>query len=185
MSYRWIVVCGVLAIVTGCSRQDSPPKTVDGKPAAGKSDNVKVDSGKAEGEIRTAFADLQAALKEGSGAKLWDLLDTDSQEDANRAAKLVQEAYAKAKGPDQAEMEKGLALSGKDLANLSGKVYLQSKRFLGKYHEIPGSKLDRVVVQGDSATLHYIEDDGDKEKLTYNRQQGRWKVSLAMPKAAE
>jgi hypothetical protein len=42
-----------------------------------------------------------------------------------------------------------------------------------------------VDVQGDNATLHYLEPDGDKEKLIFLREAGQWKVWLTMPRAGQ
>jgi hypothetical protein len=61
-------------------------------------------------------------------------------------------------------------------------MLIKTKRFLGKYDEIPDSKITGITVQGESATLNYLEPDGDKEKLIYTRQDGKWKVAMPMPK---
>jgi hypothetical protein len=109
--------------------------------------------------------------------KLWALLDADGQADAERAARAVREAYAKDKD------EKRYGLPGKELAELTGKGYLKTGLFLGKHHEIPGSKIEKVTVAGDQATVFYEEDDGDHEKLKFVREGGKWKVTaLDMPK---
>ena len=49
----------------------------------------------------------------------------------------------------------------------------------GPWTEVTTLKTD---VQGDKATVNYLESDGDKEKLTLVKEDGKWKVSLAMPK---
>ena len=141
--------------------------------------------GNDEGAVREAVSAFQAALKARDADKLWQLLDAESRADAERAAQAVRDAYAKA-GPEQkAEQEKALGLPGAELATLTGTGFLKTKRFHGKYDELPDSTLDRVTVQGDSATVAYTEPDGDKEKLTLVRQEGQWKVSVPMPKAAQ
>jgi hypothetical protein len=37
-----------------------------------------------------------------------------------------------------------------------------------------------VDIQGDNATVYYLEWDGDKEKAIFVRQQGEWKAWLTM-----
>jgi hypothetical protein len=138
--------------------------------------------GKAEDEIKEAFGQLQGALKAKDAAKIWALLDSDTQTDAEKAAKKVKAAYQKANDKEKTEHEKNLGLAAEDFAKLDGPLLIKTKRFLGKYDEIPGSKITGVTVQGESATLNYLEADGDKEKLTYARQSGKWKVALPMPK---
>jgi hypothetical protein len=135
-----------------------------------------------EGAVRAAFAAFQAALEARDADKLWGMLDEDSRAEAERAAKALQGAYEKADAAAKAEQEKALGLTGPELAALTGPGFLKSNRFHGKYHEIPGSKVEKVTVQGDRATVNYVEDDGDKEKLTLVRQGGAWKLSLPMPK---
>jgi hypothetical protein len=137
---------------------------------------------KGEDEVREAFAAFQAALKAKDAEKLWTLLDAESQADAERAAQAVKAAYEKAGADDKAQQEKALGLSSTELSSLSGRGFLKSKRFHGKYDELPGSKIDKITIQGDSATVNYTETDGDKEKLTLVRQEGRWKVTVPMPR---
>jgi hypothetical protein len=135
-----------------------------------------------EEAVRKAFADFQAALKARDPEKIWGLLDDDSRAEADRAAKDIHDAYAKADAAGKAETEKALGLSAAELAALDGKGFLKTSRFHGKYHEVPDSKVEKVVVQGDKATLTYVEEDGDKEKLSFVKQAGQWKVSVPMPK---
>lgn len=142
-------------------------------------------SAKEEGAVRQTVAAFQTALKERDADKLWQLLDTESRADAERAAKAIQAAYAKATAEDKAEQEKALGLPGAELSGLPGKDFLKTKRFHGKYDELPDSKIEKVTVQGDQATVAYVEPDGDKEKLTLVRQEGQWKLSVPMPKAGQ
>jgi hypothetical protein len=135
-----------------------------------------------ETPVREVVAELQAALKARDDAKVWKLLDGDSQADADRVAKTIQGDYVKASAETKAEQEKALGLSAAELTSLTGIGFLKTKRFRGKYDELPDSKIDAVTVQGDKATVAYTEPDGDKEKLTLVRQENRWKVSLPMPK---
>jgi hypothetical protein len=129
-----------------------------------------------EDDVRATFATYQAALKSGDPEKIWPLLDSDTQAGADKAAKTFREQYEKANEADKAKLEKSLGLKAEEMAKLTGKVYLKSKRFLGKYDEIPGSKLTKVTIKGDEATVDYTEEDGDKEKLQMVRQGGKWKV---------
>ncbi len=143
-------------------------------------------AGKASGEeaVRQAFVAFQTALKERKAEQMWDLLDTESQADAEQAAQAIRSAYMKATPAEKAEQEKALGLSGAELAELKGPGFLRTRRFHGKYDELPDSKIDKIVVQGNSATVSYVEPDGDQEKLTLLLQQGQWKPSVPMPRTA-
>jgi hypothetical protein len=134
-----------------------------------------------EAAVREKFAELQAAIKDHDSDKLWALLDARSRADAERAAKDIQTAHAQAGAEEKTKQEESLGLNGDELAKLTGMGFLKSKRFHGKYHELPDSQIEKVVVQEDSATIHYLEPDGDKEKAILVRQGGQWKVWLTMP----
>jgi hypothetical protein len=155
------ILCVALAL--GCSKAPDSP------------------SANEEAAVRAQFAALQAAIKDSDADKIWPLLDSRSQADAERVAKSVQASYAKATPAEKAEMENSIGMNGSELAVLSGKDYLKTKRFQRKYHDMPGSTIQKVVIQGDSSTVHYLESDGDKEKAIFVRQQGEWKVWLTMP----
>ena len=132
--------------------------------------------------MREAWTALQSAIKNKDADKIWNLLDSDTQADATLAARKVQAVYTKAKAREKAEHEKVLGLSAAELTDLKPVLLFKSKRFHGKYYEIPDSKLEDVSVQGDRATLKYLEPDGDKEKLNYVKQDGKWKVGMPLPK---
>jgi hypothetical protein len=155
----------ILSCLAGCSR----PTDNAAPPAKG------------DEEVRATFVAFQQTLKAKDADKLWSLLAADSQADAERKAKSVRDAYAKANPKERAEQEKTLGLASAELESLKGVGFLKSKRFLGKYDEIPGSKVDKIDVKGDKAVVNYIEDDGDKEKLELIREQGKWKVVVPMP----
>jgi hypothetical protein len=138
--------------------------------------------GKAEDDVKAAFGQLQGAIKAKDNGKIWDLLDSDSQADAERTAKVVKGQHKKSNEKDKSEQEKTLGLSAAEFAKLDGKLLLKTTVFLAKCDEIPGSKITGVNIQGTTATLNYEEADGDKEKLTYSRQDNKWKVALPMPK---
>jgi hypothetical protein len=156
-----------VALALGCSKTPNKP------PAAQPANE--------EAAVRAQFAALQAALKDGDADKLWMLLDSRSQADAERVAKSVQATYAKGAPAEKTELEKALGLNEAELAALTGKDYLKTKRFQAKYRDVPGSTIEKIVTQGDSSTVHYLESDGDKEKAIFVRQQGEWKVWLTMP----
>jgi hypothetical protein len=130
-------------------------------------------------EVVTAF---QAALEARDAAKLWSLLDSESRSDAERSAKAIQDAYAKASPKEKTDQEEALGLPGTELAALTGTGFLKTKRFHGKYHDVPGSTIDKVNIKGDTAKVDYTEEDGDKENLQLVRQDGQWKLSLPMPR---
>jgi hypothetical protein len=140
----------------------------------------KKDSGQ-EQAVRQTFTAFQDAVKAKDGAKLWDLLAKESQGDAEQKAKEIAAAYQKATPEGKAEQEKALGLSADELAKLSAPAYLKSNRFYGANHEVPGSKIDSVSMQGDEATVSYIEEDGDKVKLSFVREGDKWKAVVKMP----
>jgi len=150
--------------------------------SAGCSGTAGTSSGD-EKQVRQAFTALQEALKAKDAEKIWGLLDADGQADAESRARAVRDAYAKASPAEKAKQEKQLGLPGKELSTLKGIGYLKTRLFLGKHHEIPDSEIEKVTVQGDQATVFYVEEDGDHEKLKLVREGGKWKVSnLDMPK---
>lgn len=132
--------------------------------------------------VREKFAQLQSAMKNGDADKLWSLLDARSRADAEKIAKDIQTTYNKAEIEEKAKHEEVLGLKGTELAELNGKGFLKTKRFQKRYDEVPEGKIDKVVIQGDSATIYFLEPDGDKEKAILVRQDGQWKVWLTMPK---
>ena len=143
-----------------------------------------------EEQVRGKFVALQGALKaliakpDGADTRaVFDLLHTDSQLDADRVAKSVSERYAKADDAAKAKMAEKLGMPGDQVATLSGPNYLRSKVFLsGKTAEIPGSKFDKINFERDKAWVHYIEDDGDREKLELAREDRQWKIILPIPR---
>jgi hypothetical protein len=140
-----------------------------------------------EDDVRDAFQALQKAIKAKDTDAIWGLLDKDSQSDANRAAKAVQAAFGKASDDKaKADFEKRYGLSAKELGDMNGKLFVKSNRFQGKYHELPGSKIDKITVKGEKAQVNYTEEDGDKEMLKLVRaKDGPWKAVMPMPKAVD
>jgi len=129
-------------------------------------------------DVKTVFLAFQAALKVADHEKLWSLLDTKARAETDAYAKIVQATYGKSNDDEKAKLEKAFGLSADEMNKLTGKLYLKSKPFLKKYHEVPGSKVDKVTVEGDKAAVNYIEEDNDKEKLELVRQDGKWKLSI-------
>jgi hypothetical protein len=156
------------AFVVGCSTKAVDRVTPDEEPS-----------------VRARFADLQSAFKNHDIDKLWSLLSDKSQADAERAAKDIQNAYTKASAEEKTKLDETLGLKETEVAELTGKGFLKSKRFQKKYDEVPESKIDQVEVQGDSATIYFLEPDGDREKAILVRQDGQWKVWLTMPRVRQ
>src|SRR5215471_16751396 len=119
-------------------------------------------------DVTRTFEAFQAALKAKDAAKIYPLLDNASQKAANTRALFIKAAYNKASAAQKAKWEKSLGLPGTELAKLTGQGFLKTKRFQAKYDEVPGSKIQKVTVQEDRATVFYIEPDEDKEKLQLN-----------------
>jgi hypothetical protein len=65
-----------------------------------------------EAAVRAQFTALQAGVQDGDADKLWSLLDSRSQADAERVAKAVRASYAEATPAEQAEMDNAIALTG-------------------------------------------------------------------------
>lgn len=169
----WPVVVVIAMCLIGCSSPTSVNKTKDG----GK---------QAEEEIKLAFAALQTAIKAKDADKIWDLLAKDRQDDADAEAKAVKEAFGKLDAGAKTDFAKKLELSEKELADINGRLYVKSAAFYkGETDEMPGSKLDKVVVSGESATVHYTEDGGkgEKEKRSVVHEKGQWRFALPIPKA--
>ena len=138
-----------------------------------------------DAQITQAFKALQTAIKAKDADKIWELLAKESQGEADREAKFVKDAFAKANDKEKVEYEKKLELTAKELADITGKLYIKSKGFYGKYHEIPDSKVKKITVKGDSGTVRYIEEDNDEVNQEVVREQGKWKFVMAIPKATE
>jgi hypothetical protein len=134
-----------------------------------------------EKRVRETFAAFADAVKAKDGARIWKILDKDSQTAANRAARTLKATYENAGADGKAKLEKATELTGPDFAKLTGESFLKSKGFYGKYHEVPGSKIDTVVIDGSKATVNYTEEDGDKEKLRLVKDGEQWKVTAPMP----
>jgi hypothetical protein len=134
-----------------------------------------------EDDVKAAFAAFQTALKSGDADKIWPLLDAATQANADKVAAVHRTAYGKLGAADKAKLEKQYKLTAAEMAGLTGKIYVKSHRFLGKYDEIPTSKFDKATVDGDKAIVNYTEADGDKVKLDLIRKDGKWLVNIRIP----
>src|SRR5262245_39426062 len=148
--------------------------------------------------VRQEFNRLKAALaalseaKTGADDYVWELLGRDSQAAAEKQAKIVKGAYAKLADQGKAEMEKRIGLSAKELTNMNGKTFVKSHIFQKKYHKVPKSEVSKITVNGNTATLVFI--DPDKNTVTVGLVcpepssqplVDRWKFNLEIPNAEE
>ncbi len=134
-----------------------------------------------DAELRARFAEVQTAVKDRDGDKLWTLLDARSRGEAEKAAQKLKEGYAKATPDDQAKLQETHGLSKEELIGLTPQRYLKSRKLSTKYEDLPGSKVERVAREGENATLYYLEPDGDHEKAIFLREDGKWKIWLRIP----
>jgi hypothetical protein len=153
----------VLALLVGCSKTGTTDKGV-------------------EAPVRQVFEEFGTALKTKDAAKMWALLDPDTQAEATKMAQEIQEHYVKASKEQQAEWDTNLGLTSAEVSGMTGQGIVRTKRFLGKYEEIPESKIQNVVIKGEVANVHYLEPDGDKAILVVKHKEGKWKVAPDLPK---
>jgi hypothetical protein len=132
-----------------------------------------------ESKVKAAFEDVQKALKAKDADKIWGLLDSTSQKDADRAAKAWQDKLAKAE-PDQ--IKKDLGISAEELPKLTGKSFLKTEAFFEKEIDelAKSTKIETIKVEGDKATVSYKDPKGETDKVAFARQDGQWKVRLSM-----
>jgi hypothetical protein len=165
----------VLALIAGCSSKPAGPAPTAA--TAGPSEDESA-------QVRRRFAELEAAIKAHDAGRIWDLLCTRSQSDAERIARAARDAYAKA-GPDEkTQQAQAFGLSDQQLTELTGKDVINGKRFRKKFDDLPGSKVEGVSVEKESATIRYTDTEGDHEKLIFLRQGGAWKAWLTIPRLA-
>jgi hypothetical protein len=127
---------------------------------------------------------LQKAVKEENIDAVWDLLDPDTQEDAEEQAKKAQELYASGDALLRKDLEKRHEFKAGDFANLNGRNYVRSKLFWEEIEDLPASRIRGVSVDGDKAEVAYTEPDGKDETLELTRVDGKWKVVVDVPTAA-
>ena len=72
------------------------------------------------------------------------------------------------------------------IEKVSSKDWKRFERFLSSAKELEelaeSKKIENVKVEGEQATVEYVEPNGEKEKLKFVRQEGQWKVRLPVPK---
>jgi hypothetical protein len=134
----------------------------------------------AEKEVRDRFKELQAAIRSKDSAKVWLMVSTKTQEGAAKVAKGIQDKYAKANDAGKAKLEKAVGLPKDTLAKMAGQDYFKTPAFIEKYGELADAKtvIEKVVIKGDKATVHYIEPDNDKVTVVLVRQDKEWKAEL-------
>src|SRR5438552_3771581 len=87
--------------LAGCSsKPQGEERKTTGEPPESTRPGV-TESAQSE-EVKKVFKDFQAALKANDAEKIWALLDSDSQGDAEREARKVRNAFNKATPADQA-----------------------------------------------------------------------------------
>ena len=138
-----------------------------------------------EAEVRRKFGELQAAMAKKDTEKIWALLSTKSQSEAEKTAKEARTFYAKASADEKAKLAESLGIKEAEIKDLTGPGMLKTKRFRKKYDELHESKIEKVVIQGDNATVHFLEPDGDHEKAILLRQDKQWMFWLAIPKLSK
>lgn len=135
-------------------------------------------------EVEQAFQKLQKVIEREDAAGIWALLTKDARDDAEREARAMKEGFLAMSDTNKPAYEKKSRLSAEELAKMTGQTYLKSAFFFtGEVEELTESKLDRIVVTGDTATVYYVEDNGEKERLPAAREEGLWRFAMPIPKA--
>jgi hypothetical protein len=160
----------LLAVAAGCARGPANPAPPAGQPAD------------AEASVREKFQELQAAYKARDTERIWTLIAGKSQAEAEAQAKVLRTAYEKADAGKRTQMEKDEGLSGQELARLTGKTFLRTSRFHHKQNEVATSTIERVTAGPDTATVYYLEQDDDHEKMHFFLEDGQWKAWITIKK---
>jgi hypothetical protein len=134
-----------------------------------------------EPQIRARFTQFQKALEEHHAERLWAMLSNKTQTDAERAARTLRAEYQKADAATKERLAKELGLSASELTQLTGRDLVKTKAFHKRYAEVREGKYDRADVQGDNATVHFHDEEGDQEKVIMLREEGQWKLWLKLP----
>ena len=134
-----------------------------------------------DGELKEAFTAYQKALKDKNAERLWDMLSTQARADADRVTQQIRGTFVRANAEVKAKLAKDLGLTMSEMANLKVKDYLRTPRFVGAkpQDEIPKSKFEGATIEGEKATVKYVEPDDRKRELRFVREGKRWKVSPA------
>jgi hypothetical protein len=142
--------------------------------------NISAAGGAEETEVRERFKQLQNAILAKDPPRIWSMISSKTQDAASKVAKGIQQKYAKADAAGKDKLEKAVGLSKDSLAKMAGPDYFKTLYAIEKYGELadPKTKIEKVVVKGDKATVHYIEPDNDKVTLVFVRQDKEWKAEL-------
>jgi hypothetical protein len=182
---RSIPWCGcvgflVLVFVPGCGDRPADPAA----PTA-PAKSAEESGPEAEKTVRGRFKEVQEAVKLRDTNKVWGLLSKKSRAEAEQSARDNRASYEQADPQERTKLDEALGLSGPEVAGLTGPGMLRTKRFLRKYNELPESEVEKVTVQGDTATVYWLEPDGDHEKTVFLREDGQWKAWLWIPRASK
>jgi hypothetical protein len=134
-----------------------------------------------EPQLRARFDQFQKALREQDSERLWTMLSSQTQADAERVARSLHVEYEKADAATKAQLVKELGLPDAKLAQLTGRDLVKTKPFQKRYEEVREGKYEKASVQGDNATVHFRDEEGDQEKLILLREEGQWKLWLKIP----
>ncbi len=164
----WLL--GPVLLLSGCGKPSSTAPAPGGPAAA---------SGE-EKQVTAALNTLQLALQSRDPERIWPLLDTKTQQDAEAAARAWKKAYADA---DVTELSQTLGIGRGELEKLTGRNFAQTSVFYEKGIDTlaHSSKVDAIKVEGDQATVDYREPKGDAKSVTFHREGGKWKARLSMP----
>ena len=131
--------------------------------------------------LHQKFNEIQQSVK-AKDADSWNLVSAKTQKDADKIGKEVRETYRKASPDEKRKQEQTLGLSAADVQELAGRGFIKSAGVWKKYRDLPGSSITRVTITGDSATVNYLETDGDREKMLFLREGNEWKAWLILPR---
>jgi len=135
-----------------------------------------------EAAIRDNWKELQVAIAKKDTGKIWSLVSSKAKAEADKVAAEAKDEHAKLDAAGKAKQAKQTGVPAATLAKMTGQDYFKSSAFMEKYVEVSDSKIDKIVVSGDKATLHYIEEDMDKRQLEYVKQDNAWKADVVVSK---
>jgi hypothetical protein len=136
--------------------------------------------GQAETDVRARFKQLQDAINAKDSAKVWAMSTTKTQEAATKVAKGIQDKFAKANDAGKDKLAKIVGLPKDAVAKMTGQDYFKTPAFNEKFSELadPKTKIEKVVLKGDKATVHFIEPDNDKVTIDFVVQDKEWKAEI-------
>ncbi|MFN4257905.1 MAG: hypothetical protein ACK4RK_01305 [Gemmataceae bacterium] len=138
-----------------------------------------------EDGVRQAFVNLQAGFLNqelGGGLQaLWNMLDRDTQTEADQTAQTIRDLYAQASPAERMRLVKAFGLPGTDLAQLTGMRYLRTRRCQHLYGDFADATLANITVHQGTATVTYREPYQPPRMLMFVLQNGQWKARLPLP----